>query len=98
MKVLKQLLSATGGPEDKEKKKFIIVSLILIGLFVGLYLVQRTQELRRKAQQVGVDLSLIPSATEILPDEQFSVEVVMNTNEFSVSAVEIHVSFDSNYL
>src|SRR3989344_2031056 len=96
MKLLEGFM--TDGNEGKEKQKFIIVSLILIGLFVGLYLVQRTQEIRRKAQVVVVDLSLASSAAQVLPNEQFSADVVMNTKEFSVSASAIHVSFDSNYL
>ena len=86
------------GEDSRERTKFIIVSLILIGLFVGLYLVQKTQEIRRRAQVAGVDLTLVPSATQILPKEAFSVDIIMNTNEFTVSAAEVHVSFDSNFL
>ncbi len=98
MKTLKRILAATGESDDNERKKFIVVSILLLGLFVGLYLVQKAQELRRKAQEVGVDLSLAPSAAGVLPGEKFSVDIYIDTNELSVSATELHVSFDSNYL
>ena len=98
MKFVKTFLSDSGAPEDNERKKFIIVTVLLLGLFVGLYLVQRVQELRRKAQEAGVDLSLVPSVTSVLPGEKFSVDIVVNTNGLSLSATELHVSFDSAFL
>lgn len=98
MKFVKSFLSVSDTPEDNDRKKFIIVTILLLGLFVGLYLVQKAQEIRRKAQVAGVDLSLVPSASGVLPGEKFSVDIVINTNGLSLSATELHVSFDANYL
>src|SRR3989344_1324312 len=89
MKIVKSFLSDSGVPEDNERKKFIIVTVLLLGLFVGLYLVQKVQEIRRKAQEVGVDLSLVASADSVLPGEKFSVDIVVNTNGLSLSAAEV---------
>jgi len=82
----------------KDLSPLVLVFILLLGIVVGVFLIQFRQELRRRAAVTGVDLSLVPSKTTVSPNEKFTVDIVMNTNEFSVSATEIHVAFDANYL
>ena len=90
---LSRLLSS-----KKDLSPLVLVFILLLGIVVGVFLIQFRQELRRRAAVAGVDFSLVPSKTTVSPNEKFTVDIVMNTNEFSVSATEIHVAFDANYL
>ncbi len=82
----------------KDKKKVIILLVLVVGLVVAAVLVRVRQEIRRRAAVTGVDFSLVASKTSLNPGENFTVDIVMNTNEYRVSATEIHIAFDSNIL
>ena len=82
----------------KNKKSLIVIIILVGGLVVAAILVRVRQEIRRRAAVTGVDFSLVSSKSSVNPGENFTVDVVMNTNEYSVSATEIHIAFDSNYL
>src|SRR3990167_5305362 len=77
---------------------FILIFILLLGVVVGVLLVQVKQEIRRRAAATGVDLSLVASKSTVNPGENFTVNIVMATNEYKVSATEIHVAFNSSYL
>ena len=77
---------------------FVLIFILLIGVVVGVLLVQVKQEIRRRAAATGVDFSLVPSKSSVSPGENFTVNIVMATNEYKVSATEIHVAFNSSYL
>jgi len=83
---------------SKDLSPIVLLLILLLGIAVGVFLIQFRQELRRRAAATGVDFSLVASKSTVSPGENFSVDIVMNTNEFTVSATEIHVSFDSKYL
>ena len=77
---------------------FVLIFILLIGVVVGVLLVQVKQEIRRRAAVTGVDFSLVASKSTVNPGENFTVNIVMATNEYKVSATEIHVAFNSSYL
>ena len=82
----------------RDKKKLLVILVLTGGLIVAAVLVRVRQELRRRAAVTGVDFSLVSSKSFVNPGDNFTVDVVMNTNEYRVSATEIHIAFDSNYL
>lgn len=82
----------------RDKKKLIILLVLTGGLIAAAVLVRVSQEIRKRAAVTGVDFSLVSSKSSVNPGENFTVDIVMNTNEYRVSAAEIHIAFDSNYL
>lgn len=93
--VLKGRVNLLGGAGSKFK--FAALLVLTLGLLATVVAVQQEQELRRKAAAGEVDLTLIASKAEVVPGEEFQVDVVMNTNDLSVSAMEIHIEFDGAY-
>src|SRR3990167_516328 len=82
----------------KNKKKVVVLAVLVIGLIAAAVLVRVSQEIRKRAAVTGVDFSLVSSKSSVNPGDNFTVDIVMNTNEYRVSATEIHIAFDSNYL
>lgn len=88
----------TNNPTSLEQKGIIhilAIFLLLAGIIAGIYLVQRTQIFKPKASVETVDLSLQPSRVTIAPGERFTLNVFVNTKNFSLTAAEIHVSFET---
>lgn len=76
----------------------LVVLLLLTGIVAGVYLVQKTQIFKPKATVETVDLSLQPSEITANPDQETTLNVFANTHDFSVTAVELHISYDPNML
>lgn len=75
----------------------LIIFLILASIPLTVYLVKRRQELRKMAAP-ATTLSLSPSSITRNVGETFSLDVVVDTGENTISAAEIYVIFDSSKL
>lgn len=82
------------------KKKGIIFSIfgmvVLIGgIIAGSLLVKRNQDFRERAAPATV-LRLTSTSQSVSPGESFSLDVLMNTGENSVTGVDVIINFDAN--
>lgn len=79
---------------------FPIVSILIViaALIVSISATGKPQEIRKKAANNGVALSLIPAAVTTSSGQEFTEAITANTNDQTVSAAEIHISFDATKL
>lgn len=84
------------------KKKAIIFAILLVVLLFGtvatLYLSSKEQDIRGRASYVGPKLSMVPSVIETNTNAESSIGVILNTNDDTVSAAEIHLSYNPQVL
>ncbi len=71
---------------------YLLIALIIIA---GLGVVSLIGE-RLKASNNGTILALSPAAKTVRAGETFSLGITMNTNDDTVSAAELHLSYDPN--
>lgn len=84
--------------KDFKKILLIIIAfLILASIPMTLYLVKRRQELRKKAIP-ATTLSFLPPVSTVNVNETFSLDIIMNPGENTVSAVELYVIFEPQKL
>ncbi|MFH0749625.1 MAG: cohesin domain-containing protein [Candidatus Gottesmanbacteria bacterium] len=76
---------------------FVGALLLLIAVPVTVYFVGSQQEIRSKAAP-ATKLSFTPATITKLPDEQFSINVQIDTGENSVAAAKLSISFDATKL
>lgn len=83
------------------KKNIIIGSILLvllvIGLGVGMFLVQQQQDLRKKAAP-ATTLSILPPTKTANVGDEVTLTVQMNTATNSVTGAELHITFDAQKL
>ncbi len=72
----------------------LVVLIFIVGLGVGLVALNLSQDIRSKAGNDGPKLSLFPATKTQTVGESFSVVITMNTNTDTVSAAELHLSYD----
>jgi len=84
---------------SKQKKSLIVLIVSMVGLVLGLVLVQRVQEIREKAFVGGPDLFFANSPFSLQPSATNNIfDIFMNTNGFEVTAAVIEVQFDTNII
>lgn len=81
------------------KKVLLIVAflLILIAIPLTVFLAKQSQDIRQRAT-ASSSLYIEPATIIAQPNEQFEVEVKMETAQNQVAAAEIHLSFSALYL
>lgn len=81
------------------KKAFVIgfLLLLLIAIPVTVFLVQRQQELRSRAEP-ATTITFDPTSKSVKTNDSFSVNVVMDTAVNSVATAEIYITFDAGKL
>jgi hypothetical protein len=72
------------------------LTVLLVGLFAGLALVQRVQDISQKAQTLIPEPNLVisPSVQTLEPGDPFGFSLVMNTGSTSIFGFEIELDFD----
>lgn len=76
-----------------------VLAILIIGLIVSLKLASTSQEIRKKAATSGVSLGLNPSTiNNTASGETFSVGVTIDTGDDTVSAAELHLTYDQTKL
>ncbi len=80
------------------KKKVIAILgglLAIVGLVVTVFLVNRVQDLRGRAEK-STTISLNPPAQEVAPGENATLDVVLNPGTNQVNFVKLYVKYDSS--
>lgn len=70
----------------------------MAGVISSVSLVQRKQNIEGKAASNSVNLTLNPSAQTLAPNTPSSVLVSVNTNNSSISAVNLEIQFDPTFI
>ncbi len=92
---------------QKDKGTKIALSLSALGLVIFLLItfvtpfrnaLFKTLFPKPVSKAAGVDLTINPQQVTVAPGGTFTINVDMNTNNFSVSAAEVHINFDSTKL
>lgn len=76
----------------------ILGLFFLASIIAGVTIVKnRNKNLIERSHAAGVEMTLISAKTNILPNEEFNVQVYLNTKDLTVSGAQIRVKYDSNY-
>jgi hypothetical protein len=72
------------------------LTVLLFGLFAGLALVQRVQDIRQRAQTVVPEPNFVisPSTQTLKPGDSFNFSVIMNTGSSSIVGFDIDLDFN----
>ncbi len=83
--------------QNKSRKWFSILGLLFLtaGLIAGAMYIKYPQFFRGKAASSGPTLTIAPSTKTSTVDEVYSLSVILNTDTDTVSAVELHLTYDS---
>ncbi|MBP8591123.1 hypothetical protein KBI33_01480 [Candidatus Shapirobacteria bacterium] len=84
----------------KNKKNFLLVggAILGIGVIIGVsFLVKQRQETRTKAAP-ATTIALEPASRLVRPGDEIDLNVVINTNENVVAAIELHINYATEYL
>lgn len=72
--------------------------VLLVALFfavaVSVYVTGKKQDLRNRAANAGPTLALVPTNKQAATGDTFSIGITLNTDTDTVSAVELHMTFD----
>ncbi len=80
------------------KKKVLAILgglFVIVGLAVTVFLVNRVQDLRGRAEK-ATTISLNPSSQEVSPGENATLDVVLNPGVNQVNFVKLHIKYDSS--
>ncbi len=72
----------------------IAAVVLLMGMGIVILLMKNTQDTRSRATLTGTTLALSPATKAGSIGETFSVGITMNTDTDTVSAAELHLSYD----
>jgi hypothetical protein len=91
--------SPSTHPFPRKVQKNILLLLPIVVLFIaGIALVllsqQKTQDMRSRAALTGPTLALSPTTKTVVVGESFTVGATINTNTDTVSAAELHLTYD----
>ena len=94
---LKSVISDLPSPLRSFLSLFF-VTLMLVGLGVGVVALKNSQEIKVGAQ--GAVLSLLGPVDNIIPDpgQQFSVDIYLDTQGLKVSAADLKIKYDPNVI
>ena len=94
---LKSVISDLPSPLRSFLSLFF-VTLMLVGLGVGVVALKNSQEMKVGAQ--GAVLSLLGPVDNIIPDpgQQFSVDIYVDTQGLKVSAADLKIKYDPNVM
>ncbi|HUW21630.1 MAG TPA: cohesin domain-containing protein [Candidatus Bathyarchaeia archaeon] len=83
---------------SKVKLFLVVIGLILVlaGVVIGVILVRRRQEARLKAAP-ATTLSFRPAAVTAEQGGSFALEIVVDSGENTLAAVELHLAYDPEY-
>ena len=81
----------------KKYLPLIILVLILLAIPLTLILTQKPQDLRQKAAPAA-NLYFDQNNTTVTPNQQFTVNAMINTGVNSVAGVELHVTYEPAFL
>ena len=85
------------------KPKIIILTLISVlflisSLFLGVYMIQKKQEIRSQASNSGPELSISPKEGNISVNQELNLDILLNTNADTVTATQLELSYDTTAL
>ena len=79
----------------KKTLRSLLATLVLVmGLVAGLVVVRYSTELRKKAEVADDNLSLVVGSVAVEFDQNFTVDVVMNTNTNRVAGITLEMTVD----
>lgn len=79
-------------------KKFagaLVALLLVFGVGVGAFLVQRQTQLAPRASENGIDLKFTPPNVNATLNQEFSIDVVLDAKQASASAAQVKVTYDA---
>ena len=78
----------------------LLLSILIVfsGIIVGSIMIRKPQTIRDRASGNRIALSLVPSTQTISAGQEFTEAITANTNGQTVSAAELHLSFDATKL
>lgn len=82
----------------KNVPALIFIILMLISIFVGLYLVSRSQDIRNKAFTSAASLSVVAPVGTTKVGQTTAVSLVLNTAGLHVSAAQMRLNYDPKKL
>lgn len=85
-------------PNNKKYAGAIVALLLVFGVGLGAFLVQRQTQLTPRASENGVDLKIEPTAVNTNVNQEFSVDVILDAKQASASAAQVKVTFDAQKL
>ena len=94
--------TASNAPEATESptptparlKSLIPVLFLIAAMGAVIFSLKTTQDTRSRATDTGPTLALTPSAKSAAVGSTFTVGATINTNSDSISAVELHLTYD----
>lgn len=75
-----------------------LIAFLLLSIIGGVFLVSQRTNLLPKASTDGIDLTIFPRETEVTENENFSLEVAIDSKVKLPAAAEISVNFDPAFL
>lgn len=86
---------------NKIGKLFLVSKVLLfslIGIFVVFMAAKAPTDIRTKASFSGPALSLTPAEKQDVVGNSFFVQIMMNTQDETVSATKLHLTYDSSVI
>ena len=77
--------------------QLLVVLIIAVGAFIGIYLLRSSQDIREEAAP-STSLSMTTNTTLIHPGQSFSVNVNATPGNNQVIGVQLDISFDPRYI
>ncbi len=83
---------------NKKIAGVLVAFLLVFGVGLGAFLVQRQTQLRPQASANGVDLSLNPAQVSVAANQEFSLDLTLDAKQASASGVQAKLTFDPSKL
>lgn len=83
---------------NKKIAGVLVAFLLVFGVGLGAFLVQRQTQLRPQASANGVDLSLNPAQVSVSANQEFSLDLTLDAKQASASGVQAKLTFDPSKL
>jgi hypothetical protein len=78
------------------KAVLIGLILLLIGTATTIYLVQTQKELRGRGYTNGINLSFSSSKSTVAPNEEFKIQVLMDTKTLAATGAELSIAYPAS--
>jgi len=73
----------------------LFISLTLVGVIVGMVMMNTKRSVKTRASGNGVALSLLPATQEASVGQEFTEEIIINTKDQTVSGAELYLTYDT---
>ena len=83
---------------NKKIAGVLVAFLLVFGVGLGAFLVQRQTQLRPQASANGGDLSLNPAQVSVAANQEFSLDLTLDAKQASASGVQAKLTFDPSKL